>query len=798
MANLNVPADLTFTGVPDPSDKNYYDVTVKGLNPDTHYGIQFQWIFADGTKSGWSATREVLSSLISTPGQPDLGVNDAVGGPGYIKVTWSGTAGGSSLSNIARVDVYISGSPFDGSRPADTFVSPGTKTIAAPAGTYIVKLKAVRSDGTTESLFSVTRTITVQGIGQVVETPTLPTGLSANTIPFGLQVNWDGSYSTSSFKGFQSIIVNASRDNVGASTTSEPGIPVAQLSVNNAVNRANIPLGANVGYDFDTYLYYIATNTDGTLYKENDVAVWKRINAVGVRPTKANKVDLENGIISIENLVAGNGAFTTYLKAGADGGARITLSGLTTSSNGVDPGFRIYNSSGAEVMKADLLGNVSFSGDISGATGTLKNALNVGTATNGLYPFSVSSSGVLRAVSGAIGGFTIDETSLQANSNKFQLDGTNGRLAAGTISGSHIEIDGTNGIIHKNGSATGNFQLTTSGHLTLGTDVGTNHYFQWDGTNLNVKGAIVITSGKTYDDITAAKDAAQQAAGGVVNLTSTVSDHTGNLGTLNTFYNNVNTLLNGDYTKIDGGKITSGIIKSTGTVVINNVTQPVSQINLNTGQFIFGGGSLTLDTDTSTAALTFNAEHDQPFQIKAVDGTSFTTTSTAYNWDGTTGDSTDTAADSDVTMRNVSTPSTSLSKTETIGIIQKNTNGATGPRLLMSTGSNGFAELGSWGETDKSSIIFNNGHITFYSNIASPYVMLGLGSATHPNYDGKDIPSSLNINANGTLSRGRTFFRSTNSETNITVGKYPGKNGNTATGYSWIGQSGDIIFSTSD
>jgi len=798
MANLNIPADLTFTGFPDPSDKNYFDVTVKGLNPDTHYGIQFQWLFADGTKSDWSATRDVLSSLITTPGQPDLGVNDVVGGPGYIKVTWSGTAGGSTATDVARVDVYISGAPFDGTKPADSFVASGTKTITAPAGTYIVKLKALRSDGTTSSLFSVTRTITVQGIGQVVETPTLPTGLSVTSIPFGTQVSWDGTYVSSTFKGFQSIVINASTTNVGASVTTEPGIPVAQLSVNNAKNSANIPLGANVGYAFDTFYYYIATNTDGTLYKENGVATWTRINSVGVRPTKANKIDLENGVISIENLVAGNGAFTTYLKAGADNGARVTLSGLTTTTNGVLPGLTIYKSDGTTpAMRADFSGNLSFSGDISGATGTLTNALNVGTAVGGKYPFSVSGSGVLNSTAGSIGGFTIDATSLQANNNTFQLDSTNGRLAVGPIGGSHIEIDGTSGILHKSSSsASGNFQLTSSGHLTLGSSSGSGNYLEWDGTNLNIRGGLTITGGPTYDAIADATSKSTAASGAVVTLTSTVSDHTGSLSTLNTFYNNVDTLLSGNYTQIDGGRIKTGIIKSTGTVTINGVSQPVSQINLNTGQFIFGGGSLTLDTDTSTAALTFNAEHDQPFQIKAVAGTSFAVSSSTYNWDGTT-DSLG-GTDATTTIRSVDTSSgISLSATETIGIIQKNTSGSTGPRLLMSTGSGGFTEVGAYGSTYNSSIIFNNGHIIFKSNLASPYVMQGLGSTTHPSYSYTDIPTTLNINAQGTLSRGRAFFRSGNTETKILTGSYS-QNGYDGSGYSWIGVSGDIIFSTAD
>jgi hypothetical protein len=800
MANLNIPADLTFTGFPDPSDKNYFDVTVKGLNPDTHYGIQFQWLFADGTKSDWSATRDVLSSLITTPGQPDLGVNDVVGGPGYIKVTWSGTAGGSTATDVARVDVYISGAPFDGTKPADSFVASGTKTITAPAGTYIVKLKALRSDGTTSSLFSVTRTITVQGIGQVVETPTLPTGLSVTSIPFGTQVSWDGTYVSSTFKGFQSIVINASTTNVGASVTTEPGIPVAQLSVNNAKNSANIPLGANVGYAFDTFYYYIATNTDGTVYKENGVATWTRINSVGVRPTKANKIDLENGVISIENLVAGNGAFTTYLKAGADTGARVTLSGLTTTTNGVLPGLTIYKSDGTTpAMRADFSGNLSFSGDISGATGTLTNALNVGTAVNGKYPFSVSGSGILNSTAGSIGGFTIDATSLQANNNTFQLDSTNGRLAVGPISGSHIEIDGTSGILHKSSSsASGNFQLTSSGHLTLGSSSGSGNYLEWDGTNLNIRGGLTITSGATYDDIQYSKN----NVGGIVTLTDSLATGTGfNNGTgksltdLVDFYKSLDRLFTGDYTKVDGGKISTGIIQSTGYVTINQTNVPATTINLNSGEFSIGAGALTFNSNTKEAVLTLNATHDQPFQIKAVAGTSLSATSSTYNWDGTT-DSLG-GTDADTTIRSVDTSSVSLSATETIGIIQKNTSGSTGPRLLMSTGSGGFTEIGAYGSTFNSSIIFNNGHIIFKSNLSSPYVMQGLGSTTHPSYSYADIPTTLNINAQGTLSRGRAFFRSGNTETNILTGRYSANN-NQPVGYSWIGVSGDIIFSTAD
>jgi hypothetical protein len=75
--------------------------------------------------------------------------------------------------------------------------------------------------------------------------------------------------------------------------------------------------------------------------------------------------------------------------------------------------------------------------------------------------------------------------------------------------------------------------------------------------------------------------------------------------------------------------------------------------------------------------------------------------------------------------------------------------------------------------------------------------MEGLGQTQHPNYSYVDIPTTLNINASGTLSRGRAFFRSGNTEQNILHGDY-WQNNYDSSGYSWIGVSGDIIFSTSD
>ena len=593
--NILIPADLNFTGYPDPSDKNYWDVKITGLKPNTGYGIQFQWQFANGELGAWSASRYVLANTVPAPAEPVLAASDVVGGQGIIAVKLN-----TAVPNTSRVNIHISGGKFgDGTNPADYFLAPGTKSIGAEAGTYYVQLKAVSSDGKTVSVFSQVRTVVVTGTSVIVEAPTLPTGLSVTPISFGVKVSWNGSYLTETFKGFQSIVVNASTANLGATVTSEPGTPVAQLSVNNSANSANIPISSNVGYDFDTYFYYIATNTDGTLYKNNGVATWTRINSTGVRPTKANLIDLANGLISIENLVAGNGNFTSYLKAGADGGARVTLSGLTTTSNGVLPGLTIYKSDGTTAaMRADFAGNLSFSGDLTGSSGTF-GGVTINSSGISSTNFNITSTGIVEAKSGTIGGLTLSAQSIGNTGNTFKID-KDGIITLGATTGNHIRIasDGSEaGIFHKlNNSTVGNFKITTSGTVQLGTDTGQQNFLSWNGTSLTMRGAIeIIGPTKTYIDqaAQAAADAAAAAAGAVqdlADLSLTVSGYTNSIDTLTAFKTAVATTYSGS-TVIKGGSVRTGLIASNG---LADGTY-YSAINLDSGDFYMAGGAFSFD-----------------------------------------------------------------------------------------------------------------------------------------------------------------------------------------------------------
>ena len=594
--NILIPADLNFTGYPDPSDKNYWDVKITGLKPNTGYGIQFQWRFANGELGAWSASRFILANTVPAPAEPVLSASDVVGGQGIIAVKL-----GAAVPNTSRVNIHISGGKFgDGTNPADYFLAPGTKSIGAEAGTYYVQLKAVSSDGKTVSVFSQVRTVVVTGTSVIVEAPTLPTGLSVTPISFGVKVSWDGSYLTETFKGFQSIVINASTANLGPSVTTEPGVPVAQLSVNNSANSANIPISSNVGYDFDTYFYYIATNTDGTLYKNNGVATWTRINSTGVRPTKANLIDLANGLISIENLVAGNGNFTSYLKAGADGGARVTLSGLTTTSNGVLPGLTIYKSDGTTAaMRADFAGNLSFSGDITGSSGTF-GGVTINSSGISSTNFNITSTGIVEAKSGTIGGLTLSAQSIGNSGNTFKID-KDGIITLGATTGNHIRIasDGSEaGIFHKLDNATvGNFKITTAGTMQLGTDTGVQNFLSWNGSSLTMRGALEIIGGPTKIALDAAAQkaldaeaAAAGAVGSLAGLSLTVSGYTNSIDTLNTFKAAVSKTYSGS-TVIDGGKVRTGLIASNGYAD----GYAYSAINLDTGDFYMAGGAFSFD-----------------------------------------------------------------------------------------------------------------------------------------------------------------------------------------------------------
>lgn len=261
---------------------------------------------------------------------------------------------------------------------ADTNIFRKTVSDLYPGKTYYFQFRWKYADGTYGE-WSATKSATASGTLQV-EAPTLATGLTAATASFGVTVDWDGTYSSSTFLGFKAINIYASTSNLGSSTTTNlTNNLVGSMTVDQVKNRITIgstllknvlSLTSTTVYTTPIYFYYITINENNEVYKSGGIATYTRINSTGINPTQANFIDLASGVISIENLVAGNGNFTEYLRVGNSGGARVELGGnsVVTTGAGVTPGFTIYNSANQAVLSAPLSGGLTITGIIQQGT----------------------------------------------------------------------------------------------------------------------------------------------------------------------------------------------------------------------------------------------------------------------------------------------------------------------------------------------------------------------------------------------------------------------------------------------
>jgi len=189
-------------------------------------------------------------------------------------------------------------------------------------------------------------------------------------------------------------------------------------------------------------------------------------NAITAGKILAGTIDVSKlaaGTISVNNLEAGLITATSYIRAGGSTGARVELSS-SNISGGPSAGFYIYNSAGTAILSAPLTGGLSitgggsFTGDISGASGTFAGNL---TASNGL--FSVNN-GILTAQSGTIGGWDINGTQLRSTgTNSITLNPNTPKIALLQSGVEKITIDPVEGIK----DSAGNFSLTPTGILTL-------------------------------------------------------------------------------------------------------------------------------------------------------------------------------------------------------------------------------------------------------------------------------------------------------------------------------------------
>ena len=553
----DTPNDLATVPQTTP-DKNYFNVSVKGLKLSKTYAIQFQWIYTDETKGDWSPSYVFTTSNELAPSVPSGSVPSTA--TGSIPVTLA-----SFPAKAKRVDVYVIGGIFGIGKIAYSFSTAGTATIAAPAGSYTVEMRSVTAAGITSTVGE-TFSITIADVGETIQAPTNPNGFSIDRVLSGIQVNWAGTYANGTFTGFEAIKIY-----VGNSATFTNGTyrEAGVMTGNNVKNTITIPVdGTYLRYDLPVYIHAAGVNKSGTL---GTVQVNVANNSLGARSaiasdlsdqiiTNAKLVDdavtaakiatsaitttkiaddaittpklvanaitadkivssaitadkiatnaitagkilagtidvtkLAAGTISVNNLEAGLITATSYIRAGGSTGARVELSS-SNISGGPSAGFYIYNSEGTAILSAPLTGGLSitgggsFTGDISGASGTFSGNLS---SSNG--QFSVTS-GNLSALSGSIGGWVINSQALK-----------NSAVAYPNImldpSGAKIELRAT----ASNSSDTGNYiKMDTTSGLRIGTTGATYTNFTVDMTgkmtarDSTIYGKIIAASNGTY------------------------------------------------------------------------------------------------------------------------------------------------------------------------------------------------------------------------------------------------------------------------------------------------------------
>lgn len=450
-------------------NKNYFNLTITDLNINTTYPLQFRWKYEDGLFGPWSTVKIITTPGESSPATPST--LTVVGGAGILTITWDGKDNaGNNLLNIDRLDIYIDGSPFDSTKPADSLFSAGTKTIVAPAGTYIVSAYAVSKAGTKSAVNSaVTRTVTVNiPTAESSVTPSTPTVIS---VLGAIQLSWDGKTSSGENQPYG---FDAAKVYVGTSSGFTPSSSnqVDTLNFANGQNTLNIGVGTIVNgtaltYGVDYYIKIATTNGTDTSTP---------VSATG-NPVQIGKVTSGDIVtITADKIATGTLSSSSTITVGSTSGKHIVLSGtgdpLAIYGTGGVSGGAILSFNGT---KLSIIGDGTFSGDLAiGSSDAIFKAepatgIWLGNSAYASAPFSVSVNGVIKANSGTIGGWTLASSYLQNSSGTFQIHSADSAIYLGSTSGSHIKMTPTQ-IAHYSGPGTlsNKFTLTTSnGSLSL-------------------------------------------------------------------------------------------------------------------------------------------------------------------------------------------------------------------------------------------------------------------------------------------------------------------------------------------
>lgn len=174
--------DLSLTGQPDPSNKDYYLIKVPGLSLYNLYTAKFQWSFQeqslnDRVKNVWSPGFTINTLNLPSLTKPKLLATDIKRAQGNIVITWSGVDSSNAAygSGFKRIDVYVKNNA-DASPYFQLlgFIDKVGGAFAFPANpnSYTIRLTAINLLGD-QSVASDEFTVSA-----ITDAPSIPSGLT--------------------------------------------------------------------------------------------------------------------------------------------------------------------------------------------------------------------------------------------------------------------------------------------------------------------------------------------------------------------------------------------------------------------------------------------------------------------------------------------------------------------------------------------------------------------------------------------------------------------------------------------
>jgi hypothetical protein len=481
-----LPKDLRITAQPDAVDKDKFKVVATGLKISEAYVFQFQYVFEDGSVSQWSPGFPVLTDSESVPSAPSVSVSST--GSGVIPVTLN-----TFPTNAKRVDVYVIGGVYGSGKVAYSFLAAGAYNIPAAAGSYQVVLLTVTPssiNGDPTSTFNVT--VTDPTANLQVDPSVTPSTPTVSSVLGAIQLSWNGKTASGGDQpnGFVAakVYVGTTSDFTPVDTGQSGANQVDVLNFGNGQNTLNIAVGTIVSGIAMTYgtNYYVKIKTTNGNSAQDSTAVL----ATG-SPAQIGKVG-SGDIVSITADQITTGTISSQVvTVGSSTGKHVKLSGTGDpitiyGTGGTSDPLLSFSTNGSGQSVLSIKGSGTFSGDISAATGTLTNALNIGTynlVTWGGrgYPFSVNSSGNVEANSGKIGGWTINTTQLISTASSggqialYPITGNGGKIALIKDGAEKITIDAVEGIVGPTVTKAGNtgpaFKIDTAGNAQFRGDI---------------------------------------------------------------------------------------------------------------------------------------------------------------------------------------------------------------------------------------------------------------------------------------------------------------------------------------